>query len=351
MPGGAALRRVTLTTVAQAAGVSVPTVSKVVNGRSDVAPETRARIQQLLKEHGYAARTPASASKDTRTLVMAFDAMRTPNNLEMIRGATEAAAVTGAQVVVEIVPDEARGTAWVERVVGAHHRGLILVTTRVTRELQMAFCGVGVPVVLIDPVDFPHLDLPSVGATNFNGGLEATEHLLGLGHRRVGFIQGPPDALVSVARLHGYSATLSRAGIASDPALLRCGAFTFETGLEAGDELLSLPEPPTAVFASNDLQALGVLEAARLHSLRVPEDLSVVGFDDMAPAQWSAPPLTTVRQPFAEMGRVAIDNLLTLVDGEHLAAPRVELATHLVVRGTTAPRRDVGPGAAAVTGA
>jgi LacI family transcriptional regulator len=330
-------RRVTLTTVARAAGVSVPTVSKVVNGRSDVAPETRARIQQLLAEHGYAARTAPPESSAAPTVAMAFDAMRTPNNLERIRGAAEAAAGAGAHVVVEIVPDEARGSAWAERVAGAQHRGLILVTTRVTLPLQTAFARVGVPVVLIDPVDFPHLNVPSVGATNFNGGLEATEHLLALGHRRVGFIQGPPDALVSVARLHGYHATLSRAGIDADPVLMRSGGFTFEAGLEAGNELLSLSRRPSAVFASNDLQALGVLEAARAHSLRVPEHLSVVGFDDMAPAQWSAPPLTTVRQPFAEMGRVAVQNLLRLVEGVTLAAPRVELATQLVVRASTAP--------------
>jgi LacI family transcriptional regulator len=336
MPGKAALRRVTLTTVAEAAGVSVPTVSKVVNGRSDVAPETRTRIQQLLVEHGYAGRTAVGPTATT-TLAMAFDAMRTPNNLEMIRGATEAAAAANADVVVEIVPEDHRGTAWAERAAAVGHRGLVLVTTRVSRELHTAFVRVGVPVVLIDPVDIPHLDVPSVGATNFNGGIEAADHLLALGHRRVGFIQGPPDALVSVARLHGYHATLSRAGIASDPALLHCGPFTFETGLRAGHELLSLPERPTAVFASNDLQALGVIEAARSRSLRVPEDLSVVGFDDMAPARWSAPPLTTVRQPFAEMGRVAVRNLLSLVDGDALAAPRVELATHLVVRGSTAP--------------
>ena len=330
------LRRVTLMTVAEAAGVSVPTVSKVVNGRSDVAPVTRARIQQLLAEHGYTTRPTPSAGTSAPTLSMAFDAMRTPNNLEMIRGATEAAARAGAHVVVEVVPDEARGAAWARSLAGAERRGVMLVTTRVTRELHAAFVRVGVPVVLIDPVDIPHHEVPSVGATNFNGGVEATEHLLALGHRRIGFIQGPPDALVSVARLHGYHAMLHRAGVPDDPALLRSGEFTYEAGLAAGRELLLLPERPTAVFASNDLQALGVIEAARSRALRVPEDLSVVGFDDMAPAQWSAPPLTTVRQPFAEMGRVAVLNLLSLVEDEQLAAPRVELATQLVVRESTA---------------
>jgi LacI family transcriptional regulator len=342
--GEAALRRVTLTTVAQAAGVSVPTVSKVLNGRSDVAPDTRARIQQLLEDHGYAARNHTSAPTSAPSLVMAFDAMRTPNNLEMIRGATEEAAATGAHVVVEIVPDDHRGAAWARRTAEAPHHGVVLVTTRVSAELHTAFVHVGVPMVLIDPVDFPHPDIPSVGATNFNGGLEATDFLLSLGHRRVGFIQGPPEALVSVARLHGYHATLARAGIAPEPALVRCGDFTFEAGLEEGAQLLALPERPTAVFASNDLQALGVIEAARACSVRVPEDLSVIGFDDMAPARWSSPPLTSVRQPFAEMGRVAVRNLLALLEDQPLAAPRVELATQLVVRESTAPPARPGSG-------
>jgi LacI family transcriptional regulator len=343
--GEPTLRRVTLTTVAEAAGVSVPTVSKVVNGRSDVAPATRARIQQLLADHGYAARSPGAAAATT-TLAMAFDAMQTPNNLEMIRGATEAAAHAEAHIVVDVVPGDARGTSWARRLAAAGCRGVVLVTTRVTSEVHEAFAAVGVPIVLIDPVDFPHHDVPSVGATNFNGGIEATEHLLSLGHRRVGFIQGPPDALVSVARLHGYHATLSRAGIKPDPQLVRSGPFTFDAGRAAGAELLNLPDPPTAVFASNDLQALGVLEAARCCGRRVPGDLSVVGFDDMGPAQWSAPPLTTVRQPFAEMGRAAVASLLRLVEGESLDVPRVELATHLVVRGSTARCAD-----AAVRGA
>jgi LacI family transcriptional regulator len=140
-----------------------------------------------------------------------------------------------------------------------------------------------------------------------------------------------------MARVHGYHAALSQAKIATDPTLVRDGEFTFDAGLRAGMDLLTQANRPTAVFASNDLQALGLIEAARCCNLRIPDDLSVVGFDDMAPARWASPPLTTVQQPFAEMGRTAVQNLMQLIAGEKLATPRVELATHIVVRQSTAP--------------
>jgi LacI family transcriptional regulator len=190
--------------------------------------------------------------------------------------------------------------------------------------------------VTIDPVNLPGPDVPSVGATNFNGGMTATGHLLELGHRRIGFVEGPPEAMVSIARLHGYHAALSQYGLTSDPAMMAAGEFTFDAGFTAAIGLLAQPSRPTALFASNDSQAFGAIEAARTLGLRVPEDVSIIGFDDTPAAQWSAPPLTTVRQPFAEMGRVAMRRLLRLVAGEELTSPRVELATQLVIRKSTA---------------
>jgi LacI family transcriptional regulator len=329
-------RRATLAAVAREAGVSVPTVSKVVNGRTDVAPETRARISALLARHGYVARGPGGTQPDVRTVDLVFDAMESPNNLEIVRGALEAATAEETDVVVGLVPDDPLGAAWARRTTSAHRAGIVLVTSSITTQQWRHFVDQGIPIVTIDPVNIPSPEIPSVGATNFNGGMTATAHLTGLGHRRIGFIEGPPEAMVSIARLHGYHAALSQAGIATEPELMRAGAFTFDAGFTAGAALLGLERPPTALFASNDAQALGAIEAARTLGLRVPEDLSVVGFDDMMPSHWSAPPLTTVRQPFAEMGRVAMRRLLRLVAGEVLASPRVELATQLVIRKSTA---------------
>jgi LacI family transcriptional regulator len=193
-----------------------------------------------------------------------------------------------------------------------------------------------IPLVVVDPANMPDPDVPSVGATNWAGGLAATDHLIGLGHRRIGAIAGPPDYLCSRARIDGYRSALERAGARFDEALVRHGDFQHESGFVYGGELLDLARPPTAIFAGSDQQALGVYEAARQRGLRIPQDLSVAGFDDLPAARWVSPPLTTVRQPLADMGRVAADMLGRLIEGEQLLSQRIELSTELIVRESTA---------------
>ncbi len=314
----------------------MPTVSKVVNGRTDVAADTRARIETLLNRHGYVARGLGGAQPVARTVDLVFDAMRTPNNLDILHGALEAAAAEDVDVVVGTVPRDPLGAAWARRLASARREGLILVTSTINPQQWRHFAEQQIPLVTIDPINLPDPEVPSVGATNFNGGMAATQHLLELGHRRIGFIEGPPGAMVAIARLHGYHAALSQAGLTVDPSLMTAGPFSFDTGFTAALRLLGREPRPTALFASNDSQALGAIEAARTLGLRVPEDVSVVGFDDINAAQSSAPPLTTVRQPFAEMGRVAVRRLLRLVAGETLGSPRIELATDLIIRKSTA---------------
>ncbi|MYS53740.1 substrate-binding domain-containing protein, partial [Streptomyces sp. SID6013] len=158
-----------------------------------------------------------------------------------------------------------------------------------------------------------------------------------LGHRRIGLIAGPPRLLCSRARHDGYRAALHGAGVAVDDSLVVPGDFRHESGFTACDALLGLPEPPTAVFAASDQMALGAIEALRRRGLRVPQDMSVVGFDDLPEVRWSAPPLTTVRQPLAEMGKVAARTVLRPARDERPDPLRVELGTELVVRSSTAP--------------
>ena len=196
-----------------------------------------------------------------------------------------------------------------------------------------------IPAVVIDPAGGATVEVPTVGATNWSGGRHATEHLILLGHRRIGLIAGPRELLCSRARLDGYRAGLEAAGVAVDDELIAQGAFNHESGYAAGGRLLDLSDRPTAVFASSDEMALGVYEAARRRGLRVPDDLSVVGFDDLPAARWSSPPLTTVRQPLVEMGALAARTVLRLARGEPITTPSVELATELVVRDSTAPPR------------
>jgi LacI family transcriptional regulator, xylobiose transport system transcriptional regulator len=195
-----------------------------------------------------------------------------------------------------------------------------------------------IPLVTVDPTGDPDHPVPSVGAANLNGAIAAARHLLDLGHRRIAVITGPTERLCARARLEGARAALDAAGAPLDDRLVRTGQwFAFEDGLNHARELLRLPEPPTAVLCGNDLQALGVYEAARQAGRHIPHDLSVIGFDDIAPTRWCGPPMTTVRQPLADMGAAAAKLILSLAVGEPPAQARVELATTLIVRESTAP--------------
>jgi LacI family transcriptional regulator len=327
--------RATLESVARAAGVSKATVSKVLNGREDVNAETRARIAQVLDQHQYVpgARRPAGAR---RVFEVLFDGFGSPYTLEIIRGITEAAGELDVDVVIGPALGRAPGAEWVRRIVAATREGVIIVTSRLTDDHWQRLTDAKVPVVVIDPVGIPSADVPSVGAMNWAGGLAATEHLIQLGHRRIGVLGGRADTLCARARVHGYHAALDAADIPFDPALVRYGDFGYDLAFEHGLDLLALEPRPTAVFATSDLQAFGLIEAARVCHLRVPDHLSVVGFDDLPTARWAAPPLTTVRQPLADMGRVALRSVERLATREGLDTNRVELATELVIRESTA---------------
>jgi LacI family transcriptional regulator len=329
-------RAVTITDIAAEAGVSVPTVSRVLNGRSDVAPRTRERVEQLLRDHGYqrrGSRPPARA----RLVDLVFNDLDSPWAVEIIRGVEEGAHAEGVGTVVTAIHRRASAAReWLENLSMRASDGAILVTTDLDPALHTELRTLQVPAVVIDPAGVPSLEVPTIGATNWAGGVSATEHLTGLGHRRIGFVGGTPALWCSRARLDGYRAGLQAAGLAVDPALVVDGDFGYESGSRGADALLSLADPPTAVFAANDQMALGVYEAVRRRGLRVPEDVSVIGFDDLPESRWSSPPLTTVHQPLAEMGLLAARTVLRLVNGERIESPRVELATSLVVRDSTA---------------
>ncbi|GAA1949166.1 LacI family DNA-binding transcriptional regulator [Microbacterium aquimaris] len=327
-------RRTTLRDIAAEAGVSVPTVSKVVKGRKDVSPGTRARVQRLLEEHGYRG---ASTSGTTRTIELRFDSLDNANVLRIMEGVVSAGEVAGLDVVVKVAPQPA-DRDWAGSVVDAHHAGVILVTSLLDDAQQTEFARAGIPVVLIDPVNTPIRPLPSVGANNFSGGYLATQHLIELGHRDIAIIPGISSECAN-ARLAGYHSALQQAGLVARPEYRVDGDFRYDRGREAGNQLLSLPTPPTAVFAANDLEALGVLDAARSRGVSVPHDLSVVGFDDTIQAVSAAPRLTTIRQPFAEIGSTAVQVLHQLLTGQTLTTHRLELATELVVRESTAAPR------------
>ncbi len=322
--------RATLSSVAAAAGVSLATVSKVVNDKDDVSAATRERVRRLLEQHNYV--PPGRRRSGRAPLVdLVVRSLTSQWAMEIIRGVTS----SGLDVVVSSMTDAPDPARWADRIAAAHRAGVIVVTSEFDAAERQVFERAGVPFVVVDPVDLPDPDVPSLSATNWAGGLAATRHLLQLGHRRIAAIGGPPTMLCSRARLDGYRSALQDAGLPLEEDLVRDGTFDNTGGYDAAVDLLRLPDRPTAVFAGSDEQAFGVYEAARRAGLTVPGDLSVVGFDDLPIARWATPPMTTVRQPLADMGRVAARMLQTLMDGRRLDTYHVELATELVVRSST----------------
>lgn len=332
--------RTTLAEVARQAGVSVSTVSKVLHERSDVASRTRAKVQRLLEQHGYLARSrPAPNALAPGGLIdFVVNELGSPWGVELVRGAEEALHAVGMGLVVSATQGRGRSARqWLDSLATRRTRGAILVVPGLSEGELAQLRRLGIPFALIAPAEEPPAGVPWVGATNWPGGLAATRHLIRLGHRRIAVIGGPPDRPASRARVDGYRAALEEAGLPYDPALVRHGDFTPEPALRHALDLLRLPEPPTAIFAGSDQQALSTYRAAATLGLRVPDDLSVVGFDDLPFAQWVTPPLTTVRTPLADMAALAVRMVLQLLAGERPETTRAEVASELVVRESSGP--------------
>jgi DNA-binding LacI/PurR family transcriptional regulator len=326
---------VTLEDVARLAGVSGPTVSRVLNGRAGVAADTRRRVEAVLREHGYRRQ---EGREHLAVVELVFHALESPWALDIICGVEQVARDHGfAVVLTEMQGRLTPGQAWTEQVLQRRPMGVIAVFSELTVAQQAQLATRGIPLVVVDPTGEPTHETPSVGATNWSAGLGATRHLLELGHRRVAMLRGPQQWPCCRARFDGYRAGMDAAGLPVEPELTPTDILYVEGGLRSGTRLLRLPEPPTAVFATNDLQAYGLYEAARRLGVRIPDELSVIGFDDLSFSAWCGPPLTTVRQPLADMGATAARLLVSLANGEQPPHTRIELATRLVVRESTAP--------------
>jgi LacI family xylobiose transport system transcriptional regulator len=332
--------RATLSEVASQADVSVSTVSKVLNGRAGVSDETRARIEGLLQDHRYQQR---SGKRQTAPLldVLCYE-VDSPFGSEVLASVEQSArerrigmVLTGATEQNTPYPH------WVDDVLRRQPVGVVLIACKLSADDKQRLRSRNIPLVMVDPAGTPAPDVPSIGSADWNGGYQATRHLIDIGHTRIGIITGPADMMASTARLSGYRAALDSAGLSTEPDLIRPGHFHHADGLEQGRALLSLPSPPTAIFASSDLYALGVYEAARSLGLSIPADLSVVGYDDLRIAQWAGPPLTTVHVPLVAMAEQAVRMVMRLADEPELAFSRIDIDTTLVVRGSTAAPRNI----------
>lgn len=331
----------TLAVVAREAGVSVPTASKVVNGREDVAPETRRRVTEALDRLGYVRRPRFDAAKPPGLVDLVVHSLDSSWSGAVLHGVEEAAHDAGLEVVVSAGLTRTRSgrpeRGWLDKLSTRGSAGVLFNLAELTPSQYAWLDQHRIPFVLIDPVLDPPPGVVSVGAANWQGGVTATEHLLSLGHERIAVIAGSRRKMCSSARLAGYRSALAAAGIRHRPEYLRYGGFN-EVGAHGRMlELLDLPEPPTAVFVCSDKMALGCYRALAERKLTVPDDMSIVGFDDLPEAHWSAPPLTTVRQPLSEMAATALRLLVRMMAGERPEGTRTELSTRLVVRESTGP--------------
>lgn len=320
-----------LAVVAAEAGVSVPTVSKVLNGRPDVAPATRERVAAVLARHGRGPRRP----RRTNLIDIRVIDLEGTWSEAVVGGAAEAAHQFGCEVVLAVDPDPDDCRRWAARALARGTDGLVSVVTVPCEEVRSKAAAVGVPLVVVDPRVRPPDGMASVGVSNFQGGLDAADHLVALGHRRIATITGALDQDNALARLAGYRTALGRAGIVVDEDLICTGNYGVGAGFGAAQRLLRLSEPPTAIVAASDDTAVGALHALRAAGVVIPAEISLVGFDDIPISRWLDPPLTTVRQPLAEMGGSAVEMVQKVLTG---ATPvQIELATRLVVRDSAAP--------------
>lgn len=335
----ASTRRPTIFDVARISGVSYSTVSRVVNGHANVKPATRARVQAAMAELGYVAHVTARAlaSGRTQTIGLLARGIDNPFFSAVIKGVDQE--VSEADYDLLLCTTHSRSEQEGEYVARLSHGmvdGLLIVVPTALPDYVSQLRAVRYPFVLIDhDSDAPGCTM--VNAANRAGTREGIDYLIGLGHRRIGFITGRPDVGSAMQRLEGYGDALRAAGLPRDDDLVLSGDFMEERGYAATLELLALRRPPSAIFASSDTAAFGVLSAARDAGLRVPEELSVLGFDDIVEAAWFGAGLTTVRQPLREMGRVAVQRLIALLADPSRPSERVVMATELVVRHTTAP--------------
>ncbi len=342
----ASRERVTLDTIAAAAKVSRATVSKAINGRQDVSARTRRQILELAEQLGYEA--PMSAERSSPTITIVFDSLDTYYTNRVLAGAVAAAHDHGAILDVRSFTDrrEAASDSWVRRLVAEGHLALIVVTMELSEAQIEAAHTLQLPVITVDPAQQTPDGVLEISSTNWNGGMAATQHLLALGHQRIAFVAGPERSVPARERLLGFRSAMMDAGLDVDPALILGDSYTYANGLRAGLSLLDIAPPsrPTAVMCACDVSAIGVYEAARQRGVPVPDELSVVGYDDTFLAECAAPPLTTIHQALETMGARAVEAALDLAEDSTGTKSRrtigsVKIPTRLVERASTAPPR------------
>jgi LacI family transcriptional regulator len=335
-------RKITIMDVAAHSGVSYGTVSRVINNDRHVKDETRTRVLAAMEELGFTVNRQARSLAGGRSNIIGVrvPSMGTGYIGEIMRGIDAELVKCGYDLMLFTTNrPEADEAEYVVNLANSMVDGLLIVTPRPPADYLGKLIHRGFPFVLIDPHDSDR-EYPAVGSTNWQGAYQATDYLFAEGHTRIGFITGRMDLDASVDRLEGYKAALRTHHIPFDPELVIPGSFEQTEGYTGALQLLELPQPPTVIFASNDVMAMGVMDAIRARRMHIPDDISVMGFDDIPQAALVRPALTTVRQPLEQMGRVATQSLLDMLNDSGKKVGRIELPTQLIVRNSVAPCKE-----------
>lgn len=338
-PGSSKNRDITIIDVAREAGVSYTTVSRVINGKDHVRADKRERVLRAMERLGYVANQQARSLAGGRSHVIGLlvPDLGSAYIGEIVRGIDQALQDVNYDVILYTTHRRlVKESEYVTTISRGLADGLILISPTDPEMYLPALQDRNFPFVLLDHSGFNRAG-PSVGVTNWQGAYDATRYLVGLGHKRIGFVTGRIDLPASTDRLAGYEAALRDAGLPVAAELIRQGDFNQPSGYGSAMTLLTLVDRPTAIFASNDLMAFGVMEAVREQGLRIAHDISVVGFDDVPQSAHVHPPLTTVRQPLVDMGRHATEMLLQRINEPKQSITRVELETKLVIRNSCQP--------------
>ncbi|GCE16454.1 LacI family DNA-binding transcriptional regulator [Dictyobacter kobayashii] len=331
------ISRTVIGDIAEKSGVSATTVSRVLHGHRDVSLATRNKVMQYINELGYV--PPRSARTATSLLGMSVPVFNSYFGYIM-EGAYESLQSRDAQFITIRTHNRYEiESSQVQQLLNQNITGLLFILPQHSAEDLLELQRKNIPVVVTDPFVALPDEIPTVMVENISASMLAMEHLLSLGHRRIAIITGPPHWGMTINRIAGYYAALASAGVPIDPTLIREGRWMADSGEEVTEQLLALPEPPTAIFAFNDDMAIGAMHAIQTHGLRIPEDISVVGFDDASlNLPFLTPALTTVRQPLTEIGRLAVDVLYRLIQQQPLEATHIKLSARLIVRDSTGPR-------------
>ena len=329
----------TIIDVAKEAGVSYSTVSRVLNDKSYVKPETREKVLEAMDRLGYQVNLQARslAGGTSKVIGLLVVDLATQYMGQVIHGIDDVLAANQYELMLYTTHrQKSKESIYVNMMARGLADGLLIVLPRDPEAYLAKLRERDFPFVLIDQLSQNQSDL-SVTAANRLGGYEATKHLIDLGHKRIAIVTGWMDMISSRDRLEGYKSALANYNIPLDDNLIFEGDFNQTKGYEGAQYLLDLPSPPTAIFASNDVAAIGVMNGATSRGLSVPDDLSVIGFDDVPIAKVLTPKLTTIRQPLQEMGSVATQLLLDLIDKTKNTPESVILPIELIIRESTAP--------------